>query len=310
VAIGPPIENGFYYDFDFPDPIREEDLPKIEAEIDRELAEGREWTREEISREEARRRFAEENEPYKLELVDTAEGDISLYTQGDFTDLCRGPHLQNSKPIKALKLTGLAGAYWRGDSNRPMLTRIYGTAFFSDKDLQDYLERLELAHQQRAGAGDRSVARDSVGARLGAVRRAESVHDEHLAERRHAARELLIVLLLAPEEAHVLAQHGAPRCAVDAVDPVLAQRHGLAEQLRQPRRDRRERERGILCALLRAAEVRHDEYPGVLIERVTDGGERGADARIARHHPIVHRHVQVFPDQDPLVAQVRVGHPQ
>src|SRR5205807_213008 len=86
VAIGPPIDNGFYYDFDFPEPIREEDLPRIEEEINRELAEGREWTREEISREAARKRFEEEGEPYKLELVDTAEGEISLYTQGDFTD--------------------------------------------------------------------------------------------------------------------------------------------------------------------------------------------------------------------------------
>jgi threonyl-tRNA synthetase len=145
VAIGPPIENGFYYDFDFPEPIREEDLERIQAEVDRELSEGREWTRQEISRGEARKRFAEENEPYKLELVDTAEGDISLYTQGDFVDLCRGPHLQNSKPIKALKLTGLAGAYWRGDSSKPQLTRIYGTAFYDQKDLDAYLERLELA---------------------------------------------------------------------------------------------------------------------------------------------------------------------
>src|SRR5215831_5249817 len=114
LAIGPPIENGFYYDFDFPEPIREEDLEQIQAAIDQELAEGREWSRQEMTRDEARQRFA--GDPYKLELVDTAEGDISLYTQGDFTDLCRGPHLQNSKPIKALKLTGLAGAYWRGDS--------------------------------------------------------------------------------------------------------------------------------------------------------------------------------------------------
>jgi len=110
IAIGPPIENGFYYDFEFPEPIREEDLEKIQAEIDRELAEGREWSREEVSAEEARRVFGEEGETYKVELVDTAEGPISFYTQGDFTDLCRGPHLQNSKPIKALKLTGLAGA--------------------------------------------------------------------------------------------------------------------------------------------------------------------------------------------------------
>src|SRR3954468_20913758 len=115
IAIGPPIENGFYYDFLFPEPLREEDLEKIEAEVRREIKEGREWTREEISADDAKARFPAEDEPFKVELVDTAEGDISLYTQGDFTDLCRGPHLQNAKPIKAFKLTGLAGAYWRGD---------------------------------------------------------------------------------------------------------------------------------------------------------------------------------------------------
>ena len=148
VAIGPPIENGFYYDFDFPEPIHEEDLARIEAEIAKELEEGREWSREEISREDAKARFEAEHEPYKVQLVDTAEGDISLYTQGDFTDLCRGPHLQNSKPIKALKLTGLAGAYWRGDSTQPQLTRIYGTAFYSQKDLDAHLERLEEARKR------------------------------------------------------------------------------------------------------------------------------------------------------------------
>jgi threonyl-tRNA synthetase len=148
IAIGPPIENGFYYDFEFPEPIRDEDLPKIEEEIRRELAEGREWHREEISDVEARQRFLEENEPYKVELVDTAEGDISLYTQGDFTDLCRGPHLQNSRPIKAIKLTGLAGAYWRGDEKNTQLTRIYGTAFYSQADLDAYLERIEEAKRR------------------------------------------------------------------------------------------------------------------------------------------------------------------
>jgi threonyl-tRNA synthetase len=148
VAIGPPIENGFYYDFDFPEPLHEDDLEQIEAELSRELAEGREWTREEISRDEARARFEAEGEPYKVELVDTAEGDITLYTQGDFTDLCRGPHLQNSKPIKAVKLTSLAGAYWRGDSDNRQLTRIYGTAFYSQKDLDAHLERLEEARKR------------------------------------------------------------------------------------------------------------------------------------------------------------------
>jgi threonyl-tRNA synthetase len=145
VAIGPPVENGFYYDFEFPEPIREEDLAAIEEEVRRELAEGRSWERVEIGRDDARARFEEEGEPYKVELVDTAEGDISLYTQGDFTDLCRGPHLQDSSPIKAFKLTGLAGAYWRGDEHNTQLTRIYGTAFFTQADLDAYLERLEQA---------------------------------------------------------------------------------------------------------------------------------------------------------------------
>ena len=148
VAIGPAIANGFYYDFDFPEPIAEEDLAPIEEEIGRELAEGRSWERSEVSREEARQRFVNEDEPYKVELVDEAEGTISLYTQGEFTDLCRGPHLIDSKPIKALKLTGLAGAYWRGDSANKQLTRIYGTAFFSQKDLDAHLERLEEAKRR------------------------------------------------------------------------------------------------------------------------------------------------------------------
>jgi threonyl-tRNA synthetase len=148
IAIGPPIEQGFYYDFEFPEPIHEADLEKIEAEIGRELEEGRSWERQEISADEARRRFEAEGEPYKVELVDTAEGPISLYTQGDFTDLCRGPHLQDSSPIKALKLTGLAGAYWRGDEKNKQLTRIYGTAFYSQEDLDRQLERLEEARRR------------------------------------------------------------------------------------------------------------------------------------------------------------------
>jgi threonyl-tRNA synthetase len=146
IAIGPPIENGFYYDFEFPEPIHEADLGRIEEEIRHELKEGRAWSREEIGADEAKARF--EDEPYKVELVDTAEGRISLYTQGDFTDLCRGPHLQDSKPIKALKLTSLAGAYWRGDEKNKQLTRIYGTAFYDQKDLDAYLERLEEAKKR------------------------------------------------------------------------------------------------------------------------------------------------------------------
>jgi len=148
IAIGPPIENGFYYDFDFPEPISEDDLERIEEEVRRELKEGRSWEREEISAAKAKERFLAEGEPYKVELVDTAEGPISLYTQGDFTDLCRGPHLQDSKPIKAFKLTGLAGAYWRGDEHNKQLTRIYGTAFYSQADLDSYLQRLAEARRR------------------------------------------------------------------------------------------------------------------------------------------------------------------
>jgi threonyl-tRNA synthetase len=148
IAIGPPIENGFYYDFEFQEPIGEDALERIEEEIERELGEGRSWERREVSADQARRYFADQGEDYKVELVDTAEGPISLYTQGDFTDLCRGPHLRDSKPIKAIKLTGLAGAYWRGDENNSQLTRIYGTAFYSRDDLEAYLQRLEEAKRR------------------------------------------------------------------------------------------------------------------------------------------------------------------
>ena len=148
VAIGPPIENGFYYDFEFPQPVTEDDLARLEEEVKREIAEGREWVRVEVSRADARRRFEQEGERYKVELVETADGSISFYRQGDFVDLCRGPHLQDARPIKALKLLSLAGAYWRGDERNAQLTRVYGTAFFDPKDLDAYLERLEEAKRR------------------------------------------------------------------------------------------------------------------------------------------------------------------
>jgi len=145
IAIGPAIADGFYYDFEFPEPISEADLETIEEEMRRELSEGRSWAREELTREDALARFEAEAQPYKVELARDAEGPISLYTQGAFTDLCRGPHLQDSSPIEALKLTSLAGAYWRGDEKNTQLTRIYGTAFYSQADLDAHLERLEQA---------------------------------------------------------------------------------------------------------------------------------------------------------------------
>jgi len=148
VAIGPPIENGFYYDFEFPEPIGEEALERLEAEIRREIAEGRTFERRDVDRDEARRLFEAEGERYKVELVDSADGAITFYRQGEFTDLCRGPHLQDTRPIKAVKLTSLAGAYWRGDSTRPQLTRVYGTAFYDQKDLEEHLHRLEEAKRR------------------------------------------------------------------------------------------------------------------------------------------------------------------
>jgi threonyl-tRNA synthetase len=153
IAIGPPIENGFYYDFEFPHPISDAEILDIEQEMSRILEEGRSWRRAEIPRAEARERFEHEGESYKVELVDSADDPITLYIQaspsGDaFTDLCRGPHLQDSSPIKAFKLTGLAGAYWRGDERNTQLTRIYGTAFFRQGDLDDYLARLEEARRR------------------------------------------------------------------------------------------------------------------------------------------------------------------
>jgi threonyl-tRNA synthetase len=148
VAIGPPIENGFYYDFEFPEPVGEEVLERLEGEIRREISEGRAFERVAIDRDEARRYFEQEGEPYKVELVDTADGELSLYRQGEFTDLCRGPHLQDASPIKAVKLLSLAGAYWRGDETKRQLTRVYGTAFYDPKDLEEHLHQLEQAKER------------------------------------------------------------------------------------------------------------------------------------------------------------------
>jgi threonyl-tRNA synthetase len=152
ISIGPPIENGFYYDFDFPEgvTVSEADFERIEAKMREHIAADEPFVREDVPASEALDRFLREAQDYKVELIeDLVEHDgvptVSLYTNGPFTDLCRGPHAPSTKRIKAFKLQSVAGAYWRGDSNRPMLTRIYGTAFFSDKDLQEYLERLEQA---------------------------------------------------------------------------------------------------------------------------------------------------------------------
>ncbi len=139
-GIGPAIEDGFYYDFELPRPLTPEDLPAIEDRMKEIIDADYPFIREEVGKEEARRRFADQ--PYKRELIDEFPDDrVSIYRQGSFTDLCRGPHVASTSQIKAFKLTHIAGAYWRGDEKRPMLQRIYGVAFDSQAELEDYLGR-------------------------------------------------------------------------------------------------------------------------------------------------------------------------
>ncbi len=146
LAIGPAIDTGFYYDFDLSEPFKPEDLERIEAEMAKIVAADLPFERFEMSKAEALEYFRNHNEPYKAELVEGLEdGSISFYRQGDFTDLCRGPHLPSTGRLKAFKLMSSAGAYWRGDSARPMLQRIYGTAFPGKAELENYLKFLEEA---------------------------------------------------------------------------------------------------------------------------------------------------------------------
>ncbi|MEW9625210.1 threonine--tRNA ligase [Rhodanobacter geophilus] len=170
VTIGPVIDNGFYYDFAYERPFTPEDLPKIEEEMHRIVAEQLPVTRSVKSRDEAVAFFRGLGEAYKAEIIESipAGEQLSLYSQGEFTDLCRGPHVPNTGKLRAFKLMKVAGAYWRGDSNNAMLTRIYGTAWLNDKDLKAYLHQLEeaekrdhrkigkaldLFHQQEEGPG-------------------------------------------------------------------------------------------------------------------------------------------------------------
>jgi threonyl-tRNA synthetase len=159
ISIGPPIENGFYYDFEFPEgvSISEADFPRIEEAMRAHVKAGEEFAREDVPVALARERFVGEGQDYKVELIDdlvkaaeasahlTSLETVSLYTNGPFTDLCRGPHAPSTATVKAFRLNSVAGAYWRGDSDRTMLTRIYGTAFFSKADLEENLERIEQA---------------------------------------------------------------------------------------------------------------------------------------------------------------------
>ena len=152
ISIGPPIDDGFYYDFEFPDGVKvsDDDLERIEAKMREHIKADEGFERTELPVAEAIERFRAEGQDYKVELIEDLARDegvetVSLYRNGPFTDLCRGPHGPGTKRIKAFKLTSLAGAYWRGDAERQMLTRIYGTAFAGKEELQEHLHRLEQA---------------------------------------------------------------------------------------------------------------------------------------------------------------------
>ncbi len=146
-AIGPPIEHGFYYDFDLPRSLTPDDLETIDARMRRTIEADYPFVHRDISKDEARRLFADQ--PFKLELIDGIEGDVvSLYQHGAFTDLCEGPHVERTGQVGAYKLTSVAGAYWRGDERRPMLQRIYGALFETPEELEAYLARLEEAQRR------------------------------------------------------------------------------------------------------------------------------------------------------------------
>lgn len=149
-AIGPAIENGFYYDIDSDHQFTPEDLISIENEMKKIVSEGHDLIREDISREDAIKYFSERKDIYKVELIEDLPEDshLTIYRLGEFVDLCRGPHLLNIKKIKAFKLTSIAGAYWRGDVNRKMLQRIYGISFEKEKELKAYLDMIEEAKKR------------------------------------------------------------------------------------------------------------------------------------------------------------------
>jgi threonyl-tRNA synthetase len=149
VTIGPSIEDGFYYDFDYNRPFKEEDLPKIEERMEEIVKAGLPFTRQEMTSREAMDFFKKEGEDYKVELIeDLGAEKVSLYTQGNFTDLCRGPHVPSTGMIKAFHLNKVAGAYWRGDEKRAMLSRIYGVGFADRKALKTHLHRIEEAKKR------------------------------------------------------------------------------------------------------------------------------------------------------------------
>lgn len=149
VTIGPAIKDGFYYDFDTDKPFNDEDLPKIEAEMKKIIKENIPVIRKIMTKKDAIEYFKKNNEPYKVEIIEDIDADtVSFYEQGDFIDLCRGPHVPSTGYLKSYKLMSVAGSYWRGDSNNKMLSRIYGTAFESKESLDNYLKKLKEAKER------------------------------------------------------------------------------------------------------------------------------------------------------------------
>ena len=175
ISIGPPIQDGFYYDFEFPPGVSlsEDDLPRIEERMREHIKADEPFVREDVTTPEALERFRAEGQQYKVELIEDLVRDdgvdsVSLYTNGPFTDLCRGPHAPSTGRIGAIKLLSVAGAYWRGDASRQMLTRVYGTAFFTQSELDEHLRRLEEARARDAQELDGADATGGRGMRASA----------------------------------------------------------------------------------------------------------------------------------------------
>ncbi len=202
LAIGPAIEDGFYYDFDIPKKLTPEDLPRIEDEMNRIISEDLPIERREVRREEAIQLFRNKSERFKVEMLEEIDDErVTIYSQGEFFDLCRGPHLSRTGRVRAFKLLSLAGAYWRGDESREMLQRIYGTAFDSEKELNHYLgareEALRRDHRKLGVELELFSIRDEIGPGLviyhpkGAVLR--TVIEDFL-KKEHAKRGYQLVI--------------------------------------------------------------------------------------------------------------------
>ena len=175
---------------------------------------------------------------------------------------------------------------------------------------QRTLKCIELGHQQGTGAGHGCKATDTVGAAFSTMRGAKGVHDIDITQRGHAARERLVIGLLARVIAHVFAQHRLAGLAVNAIEPVPDEWHRVAKQFRKPRGHRRQRKLRLEFAFPGSPEVREDQHPGAFLERHANGGQGGADARVAGHRAILHRHVQILADQHALALEIQIGHTQ